>query len=172
MDPQRPYQNNVAFSQLGKKKRLSVGSNHFELLHYIFINIVHMLSFQGLMQKEKVDINGETSAQFRIVINKIVTHEWPQIKLMECKQAIHYIYFSFLYYYVHINRVRIKHITIAKYDLFFSIILMPKKSMNILEGAYSLIINNTRSLNIVAGWSKYYFDFKALLWLAHSSSCF
>ena len=33
--------------------------------------------------------------------------------------------------------------------------------LNILEWAYSLIINNnTRSLNIVTGWSNYYFDFK------------
>ena len=33
--------------------------------------------------------------------------------------------------------------------------------MNILERAYSLVINNnTRSWNIVAGWSKYYFNFK------------
>ena len=32
--------------------------------------------------------------------------------------------------------------------------------LNILERAYSLIINNnTKSWNIVAGWSKHYFDF-------------
>ena len=36
-------------------------------------------------------------------------------------------------------------------------------TLNILGRAYSLIINNnTRSWNIVAGWSKYYFDFKSI----------
>ena len=34
-------------------------------------------------------------------------------------------------------------------------------TLNILESAYSLIINNSiRSFNIVAGRNKYYFDFK------------
>ena len=49
--------------------------------------------------------------------------------------------------------------------------------LNILKRAYSLLINNnTRSWNIVAGWSKYYLDFK-IIWnmifrLAHSTSHF
>ena len=52
-----------------------------------------MWYLQGLIQKEKVDIDGEKSAQISIVAKKTVTQRWLQIMIMEPKQATHYNYF-------------------------------------------------------------------------------
>ena len=66
---------------------------------------------QGLIQKEKVDIDGEKSVQIRIVAKsnfvakKIVTQGWLQVMIMmimEPKQAMHYyviIMFILCYWY-------------------------------------------------------------------------
>ena len=45
------------------------------------------------MQKEKVDTDGEKSAQISTVAKKTVTQRWLQIMIMEPKQATHYNYF-------------------------------------------------------------------------------
>ena len=59
---------------------------------------------QGLIRKEKVDIDGEKSAQISTVAKKIVTQRWLQIMVTGPKQAGHYnyfVHFSLLYsYYV------------------------------------------------------------------------
>ena len=62
-------------------------------------------NIQGLIQKEKVDIDGEKSVQISIVPKKIVTQGWSEVKIMKYKQAIHYICFLFswyIQYYVYI----------------------------------------------------------------------
>ena len=57
---------------------------------------------QGLTQKQKVDIDGENGVQISIVAKSIVTQGWPQTMIMEPKEALSYIYFSFFCYYFHI----------------------------------------------------------------------
>ena len=57
---------------------------------------------QGLIQKEKVDIDGEKGAQISDVAKKIVTHGWSEIMIMKYKKAIHYICFLFSLHYVYI----------------------------------------------------------------------
>ena len=47
----------------------------------------------GLVQKEKVDINGEKGAQITIIAKKIVTQGWSKMIIMKYKQAIHDICF-------------------------------------------------------------------------------
>ena len=72
-------------------------------------NIKHLrLSFttyQGFMQKEKVDINGEKDAQINILAKKIVTQGWHQVMIIESKQAslpfTMFIIMTLLYYYSH-----------------------------------------------------------------------
>ena len=55
-----------------------------------------------LIQKQKVDIHGENDVQISIVAKNIVTQGWSQIMVMESKQVICYIYFSFFrYHYYH-----------------------------------------------------------------------
>ena len=49
---------------------------------------------QGLIQKEKVDIDGEKIAKISIVAKKTITQRWLQIMIMEPKQATHYNYFD------------------------------------------------------------------------------
>ena len=53
-----------------------------------------------LIQKQKVDIHGENDVQISIVAKNIVTQGWSQIIVMESKQAICYIYYSFFRYYL------------------------------------------------------------------------
>ena len=48
---------------------------------------------QGLIQKEKVDIDGEKSAQISIAAKNIVTQRWLQIMVMGPEQAVHHNYF-------------------------------------------------------------------------------
>ena len=48
---------------------------------------------QRLIQKQKVDIDGENGVQIRIVAKMIVTQGWSQIMGMESKQAICFIHF-------------------------------------------------------------------------------
>ena len=58
-----------------------------------------LIPIQGLIQKEKVDTDGEKSAQISIVVKKTVTQRWLQIMIMEPKQAnitIILIFFSVL----------------------------------------------------------------------------
>ena len=50
---------------------------------------------QGLIQKQKVDINGENGAQINIAAINNVTQGLAQILIMESKQAVSYISFSF-----------------------------------------------------------------------------
>ena len=57
---------------------------------------------EGLIQKQKVDIGEKNGDQISIVVKNITTQGWPQIVIMESKQAIYYIYFSFFRYYFHI----------------------------------------------------------------------
>ena len=52
---------------------------------------------QGLIQKQKVDINGENGAQINIAAINNVTQGLTQILIMESKQAVPYISFSFLF---------------------------------------------------------------------------
>ena len=54
---------------------------------------------QGLIQKEKVDIDGEKGA---IVAKEIVTQGWTEIMIMKYKQALLYICFLFSCYYAYI----------------------------------------------------------------------
>ena len=54
-----------------------------------------------LIQKEKVHIDYQKSAQISILTYKIATQWWPNINIKESKQAIHYIYL-FSRYYGHI----------------------------------------------------------------------
>ena len=56
---------------------------------------------QGLIPKEKVDINGEKGAQISIAAKKIVTQGRPEIMIMKYKRAIHYICF-FSLHHVHV----------------------------------------------------------------------
>ena len=42
------------------------------------------------MQKEKVDIDDEKSAQISVVAKHFVTQMWSEIMIMKYKQAIHY----------------------------------------------------------------------------------
>ena len=51
---------------------------------------------QGLIQKEKVDIDGEKDAQISIVAKEIVTQGWSEIVIMKYKPALLYIAFYFL----------------------------------------------------------------------------
>ena len=44
-----------------------------------------MILNEGLIQKEKVDFDGEKSAQISIVAEKSVTQTWLQIMIMEPK---------------------------------------------------------------------------------------
>ena len=60
------------------------------------------LKFQGLIQKEKVDINGEKGAPINDVAKKMVTQRWSKIMIMKYKKAIHYICFLFSLHYVYI----------------------------------------------------------------------
>ena len=53
-----------------------------------------------LIQKQKVDIHGENDVQICVVAKNIVTKGWSQIMVMQSKQAICYIYFSFFRYYL------------------------------------------------------------------------
>ena len=57
---------------------------------------------QGLIQKQKVDINGENGTQINIAAINNVTQGLAQILIMESKQAVSYISFSFFCYYLHI----------------------------------------------------------------------
>ena len=63
---------------------------------------ISRLSYQGLIQKEKVDINCEKGAQIRVVAKNIVTQGWSNIMVMKHKEAIHYICFSLSCHYVYI----------------------------------------------------------------------
>ena len=54
----------------------------------------------GLRKKEKLRIDCKKGALISILANKITTNDDLIIK--ESKQAIHYIYFLFSRYYVHI----------------------------------------------------------------------
>ena len=49
---------------------------------------------QGLIQNEKVGIDGEKSAQISIVAKKTVRQRWLQIMIMQPKQTTHYNYFD------------------------------------------------------------------------------
>ena len=60
------------------------------------------LSIQELTQREKVYIDWEKGTQISILANKITTQWWPNNIIKEPKQNIHYIYFLFSRYYVHI----------------------------------------------------------------------
>ena len=53
-------------------------------------SLKYCLHKQRLIQKEKIDIDGEKSVQIRIVAKKTVTQRWLQIV---SKQATHYNYF-------------------------------------------------------------------------------
>ena len=56
-----------------------------------------MCYIQGLIQKEKVDFDGEKGAQITILAKKIVTQGWSAIMIMKYKQAIHSVcFFIFL----------------------------------------------------------------------------
>ena len=57
---------------------------------------------QRLIQKEKGHIICEKVIQINILANKIATKWWPNIIIKEAKQTMHYIYFLFSCYYVHI----------------------------------------------------------------------
>ena len=57
---------------------------------------------QGLIQKQKVDINGENGTQINIAAINNVTQGLAQILIMESKQAVSYISFSIFCYYLHI----------------------------------------------------------------------
>ena len=59
----------------------------------LFIFVRYIDPQQGLIQKEKVDIDGEKSAQISIVAKKTVTQRWLKIMIMESKQATNYNYF-------------------------------------------------------------------------------
>ena len=59
-----------------------------------------LIPIQGLIQKEKVDTDGEKSAQISIVVKKTVTQRWLQIMIMEPKQANITIIWYFFWYYV------------------------------------------------------------------------
>ena len=45
---------------------------------------------QGLIQKEKADIDLEKSKQISIVVKKTATQRWLKYMIMEHKQATHY----------------------------------------------------------------------------------
>ena len=60
--------------------------------HLNDVNDINVVS-SGAKQKEKVDIDGQKSAQISIVAKKTVTQRWLQIMIMEPKQATHYNYF-------------------------------------------------------------------------------
>ena len=56
---------------------------------------------QGLIQKEKVEIDGEKGAQISIVAKEIVTQGWSEIVIMKYKQALLYIcFFYFLVIFI------------------------------------------------------------------------
>ena len=54
-----------------------------------------------LIKKEKVDIDGEKSAQITITGKEIEMPRRPLIMIMKSKQAVHYL-FLFSCFYVHI----------------------------------------------------------------------
>ena len=56
----------------------------------------------GVNTEKKVHIDCKKGAQICILANKIATQWWPNIITKESKQTIHYIYFLFSCYYVHI----------------------------------------------------------------------
>ena len=58
------------------------------------------LALKALIQKQKVDIDGENGVQISIAAKNIVTQGWSHIMVMDSKQAICYIHFSFFRYYV------------------------------------------------------------------------
>ena len=62
--------------------------NCFEILNFVFSNIIPI---QELIQKVKVDINGEKCAQISVVVYKTVTQGWSEIMIMKYKQGIHFI---------------------------------------------------------------------------------
>ena len=56
---------------------------------------IDLVSYQGLIQKEKVHIDSEKGAQISILANKIATQWWPDNIIKKSKQTIYYIYFLF-----------------------------------------------------------------------------
>ena len=56
--------------------------------------------FPWLIQKEKVNIYGEKSAQMSIAAKKTVTQRWLLIMVMGPEHAVHYSYFVFLFFSV------------------------------------------------------------------------
>ena len=74
----------------------------------------------GLIQKEKVDINGEKNAEISTVPKKTVAQRWLQIMIMELTQATFYNYlvvFSLLCSYYVTN-------TISKLELRLTVIII------------------------------------------------
>ena len=55
---------------------------------------------QGLIQKEKVDIDGEKGAPISAVAKKVAPQGWSKITIMKYKQAIHDICFLFSWHFV------------------------------------------------------------------------
>ena len=67
-------------------------------------SLIYVLKFvsQGLIQKEKVDIDWAKGAPIIMLANNIATQWCPNIIIKEFKKTIHYIYFLFSRHYVHI----------------------------------------------------------------------
>ena len=50
---------------------------------------IDLVSYQGLIQKEKVHIDCEKGAQISILANKIATQWWPDNIIKKSKQTIY-----------------------------------------------------------------------------------
>ena len=56
----------------------------------IYLNLLYRhIYVYGLIQKEKVDVNGEKSTKISIAAKKTVKQRWLQIMIIEPKQATH-----------------------------------------------------------------------------------
>ena len=72
------------------------------LVRYKKIENINFKDVQGLIQKEKVDIDWAKGAQIRMLANKIATQWCANIIIKESKKTVHYICFLFSHHYVHI----------------------------------------------------------------------
>ena len=100
--------NLLILSKLVKDKL--VKELHFQNVHLVFWNKyvynvyvyvwMWICIYQGLIQKEKVHVNGEKGPQINILASKIATQWWLNIIINKSKQIIHYIHFLFSHYYV------------------------------------------------------------------------